>query len=118
MFNSSETEQQVEKALVKQRIKTVIIGSIVAIILGLVVVNTYTYFQYGGTMFDRFFEGKEQETNSPDAGKFAYGKSTGDYMGIIRGEKKSPGRGQLYLIEQPGGQLMEISKERIEVREK
>jgi hypothetical protein len=117
MFNSTENEEQVEKALRKQRIKTVIIGSIFAVVLGLVIVNTYTYFQYGGTMFDRFFGEKEPDTKSPDTGKFAYGKGTGDYMGIIRGERKSSGR-QVYLIEQPGGQLMEVSKERIEPRDK
>lgn len=117
MFNSSEDEQQVEKALLKQRIKTVILGSIIAILLGLVVVNTYTYFQYGGTMFDRFFGSKEKETTGPDAGRFAYAKSTGDYLGIIRGEGKSPRKGQVYFIEQPGGQMMELAKERVEVRD-
>ncbi len=117
MFNSTESDEQVEKALLKQRIKTIILGSIIALVLGLVVVNTYTYFQYGGTMFDRFTGSQEQDTKSPDAGKFAYGKNTGDYMGIIRGERKSAGRA-VYLIEQPGGQLMEVSKERIEPRDK
>src|ERR1044071_6763542 len=100
MLNSSESEEQVKKALLRQRIKTVIIGSILALVLGLVVVNTYTYFQYGGTMFDRSPKSEAQDTRSPDAGRFAYGKNTGDYMGIIRGERKSGGR-MVYLIEQP-----------------
>ncbi|MEW6126663.1 MAG: hypothetical protein AB1757_06455 [Acidobacteriota bacterium] len=118
MFNSSESEQEVEKSLFRQRIKTIIIGSLLAVVLGLVIVNTFTYFQYGGTMFDRFFEKKSEDKTSPDAGRFAYAKGTGDYLGIIRSEGRHPSRGWVYYIEQPGGQLMATAKEKVEVRDK
>lgn len=98
-----------------QRLKTLLVGAVVAVVVGLLIVNTYTYYQYGGTMFDRFFK---KEEKSPHLGKFAYVKGTGDYVGVIRGEGTSPRRGAVYFIEQPGGQMMEVSKERIEVSDK
>jgi hypothetical protein len=97
------------------RIKTLLVGSLAAMVVGLVLVNTYTYYQYGGTMFDRFIKA---EKKSPHAGKFAYAKGTGDYVGIIKGEGTSPRRGAVFFIEQAGGQMMEVAKERVEVSDK
>ena len=98
-----------------RRIKIMIIGALLAIVLGVVLANLYTYTQYGGTMFDSYFGGEKKP--SPVAGKFAYAKGTGDYVGIIKGEGNSPSRGAVYYIEQPGGQMMEASKDKVEVRE-
>ncbi len=98
-----------------RRIKIMIIGAILAIVVGLALANLYTYTQYGGTMFDSYFG--DDKKQSPVVGKFAYAKGTGDYIGIIKGEGNSPRRGQVYYVEQPGGQMMEASKDKVEVRE-
>ncbi|HWP44816.1 MAG TPA: hypothetical protein VNO14_16340 [Blastocatellia bacterium] len=98
-----------------QRIKVPIIGSILVLILGFILVNIFTYVQYGGTLLDSMFE--REQSASPDAGKFAYDKGTKYYIGIIRGEGNSPGKGKVYYIEQPGGVIIDVSKSRIEVRE-
>ena len=98
-----------------QRIKVPVIGSIAALALGFVLVNAFTYVQYGGTLFDSMFE-REQST-SPDAGKFAYDKGTKYYIGIIKGEGNSPRRGRVYYIEQAGGVMIEVAKDLVEVRE-
>jgi hypothetical protein len=87
----------------------------VSVVAGLVLVNTYTYFQYGGTLFDRFFEKKEKK--SPMAGKLAFNKGTQYYIGIIRGEGHSQKRGNVYYIEQAGGTMIEVPKENVEVRD-
>jgi hypothetical protein len=103
-----------EKLLSKRRIKTALLGVIVAIVLGLVLVNTFTYVQYGGTMFDKYFK---KEKKSPAAGKFAYTKDTNFYVGIIRDEGTAPGKGEVYYIEQAGGSMIAVRKDLIEVRE-
>jgi hypothetical protein len=103
-----------EKLFSRRRMKTFILGVIAAVIAGLVLVNTFTYFQYGGTMFDRYLK---KEKKSPAVGKFAYTKDTNFYQGIIRGEGTSPTKGKVYYIEQAGGQMMEVSKDLIVVRE-
>jgi len=99
-----------------QRVKVPVIGSFVALALGFLLVNAFTYVQYGGTLFDSMFE-REQE-KSPDAGKLAYDKGTKYYIGIIKGEGNSPRRGKVYYIEQAGGIMIEVSKDKVEVRDK
>jgi hypothetical protein len=103
-----------EKLFSKRRIKNLILGVIVAFVAGLVLANTFTYVQYGGTMFDKYFK---NEKKSPAAGKFAYSKGTNFYQGIIRDEGVSPSKGKVYYIEQAGGSMIEVSKDLIEVRE-
>jgi hypothetical protein len=98
-----------------QRVKVPVIGSLLALALGFLLVNAFTYVQYGGTLFDSIFE-REQE-KSPDAGKLAYDKGTKYYIGIIKGEGNSPRRGKVYYIEQAGGIMIEVSKDKVEVRE-
>ena len=97
------------------RLRTLLVGSLVAFVAGLLIVNTYTYYQYGGTMFDRYLKA---EKKSPNIGKFAYAIGTGDYVGIIKGEGTSPRRGAVFYIEQAGGQMLEAAKARIEVSDK
>ena len=98
-----------------RRIKTLIIGTALALVAGLLAVNLFTYFQYGGTMFDRYFEKKEKK--SPMAGKLAFDKGTKYYIGIIRGEGHTSRRRDVYYIEQAGGNMIEVSKENVEVRD-
>ncbi|MFY9557600.1 MAG: hypothetical protein WAV20_08255 [Blastocatellia bacterium] len=98
-----------------RRIKTLIGGALAAVVIGLLFVNTFTYFQYGGTMFDRYFEKKPKK--SPAAGKLAFDKGTKYYIGIIRGEGFSSKRENVYYIEQAGGTMIEVSKDNVEVRE-
>jgi hypothetical protein len=113
--SKKEIDFENEPLFSRRRIKIMLIGAILAMVLGLALANLYTYTQYGGTMFDSFFGGDKKQ--SPAAGKFAYAKGTGDYLGIIKGEGNSPRRGAVYYIEQAGGQMMEASKDKVEVRE-
>ena len=108
----TEPAEEREERLFWPRLKTLLVGSLVAVVAGLLIVNTYTYYQYGGTMFDRFLKA---EKKNPNIGKFAYARGTGDYVGIIKGEGTSPRRGAVFYIEQAGGQMLEVAKERIEV---
>lgn len=117
MAKDSEEEIDFENEPVfsRRRIKIMFIGALLALVLGIALANLYTYTQYGGTMFDSYFASEKKP--SPVAGKFAYAKGTGDYIGIIKGEGTSPRRGPVYYIEQAGGQMMEASKDKVDVRE-
>jgi hypothetical protein len=115
MFNQKEVDPEEERLFSWRRIKTLIVGTIFAVVAGLVAVNLFTYFQYGGTMFDRYFDKKEKK--SPMAGKLAFDKGTKYYIGIIRGEGHTARRGNVYFIEQAGGNLIDVAKESVEVRD-
>ena len=115
MFKRKEDDSGDERLFSWQRIRTIIIGSALALVAGLVAVNLFTYLQYGGTMFDRYFEKKEKK--SPMAGKLAFDKGTKYYIGIIRGEGHTARRGSVYFIEQAGGNMIDVPKEYVEVRE-
>ena len=116
---SKDTEPEIdfenEPLFSRRRLKIMLIGAVLAIVLGIALANLYTYTQYGGTMFDSYFA--KDKKPSPVVGKFAYAKGTGDYIGIIKGEGNSPRRGAVYYIEQAGGQMMEASKDKVEVRD-
>jgi hypothetical protein len=114
MFRQKEDHARDQRLFSWSRIKTLIIGTVLAMIAGLVVVNTFTYFQYGGTMFDRYFERKAK---SPMAGKLAFDKGTKYYIGVIRGEGHISSRGDVYFIEQAGGNIVDVAKQNVEVRE-
>jgi len=115
MFEGTENQVRDERLFSWRRIKTLIIGTVFAVVAGLVAVNLFTYLQYGGTMFDRYFE--KAEKKSPMAGKLAFDKGTKYYIGIIRGEGHTSRRGNVYFIEQAGGSMIEASKENVEVRD-
>ncbi len=115
MFNRKEADIGDERLFSWRRIRTLIVGIVVAIVAGLVAVNTFTYIQYGGTMFNRYFEKKEKK--SPMAGKLAFDIGTKYYIGIIRGEGHTARQGNVYRIEQAGGSLIDVAKENVEVRE-
>lgn len=114
--SEKEIDFENESLFSGRRIKIMIIGAVLALVLGLALANLYTYTQYGGTMFDKYL-GRNEKKPSPAAGKFAYAKGTGNYIGIIKDEGNSSKRGAVYYIEQPGGQMMEASKDKVEVRE-
>jgi hypothetical protein len=114
MFNPQEEGPGEERLFSWRRIRTMIIGTVLAAVVGLVLVNAYMHVQYGGTMFDRFFK---KDTKSPMAGKLAFDKGTKYYIGIIRDEGHSPRRGNVYYVEQAGGSMIEVSKENVEVRD-
>ena len=114
MLDQHEAETGEERLFSWRRIRTLVLGSIAAVVLGLVLVNLYTYSQYGGTMFDRML-GRETP-KSPDLGKQAYTKGTDFFIGIIKGEGVNTRRVKVYYIEQAGGQMIEIAKERVEAR--
>jgi|SRR5215471_197200 len=114
MFGNIDNDQGVERVFSLRRIRNLIIGVAIAGVLGFLAVNLFTYFQYGGTFFDRYFEKKEQ---SAVAGKLAFDKNTKFYIGVIRGEGRSSKLGNVYYIEQAGGNWVEVSRENVEVRD-
>ena len=115
MFDQKEVDSSEERLFSWRRIRTLFAGTVLAIVAGLVAVNLFTYFQYGGTMFDRYFEKKESK--SPMAGKLAFDKGTKYYIGVIRAEGHTARNGNVYFIEQAGGNMIDVSKENVEVRD-
>lgn len=99
----------------RRRLGKLLVGTLIAAVLGLLLVNGFMQLQYGGTMFDRFFEKKEKK--SAVAGKLAFDKGTKYYIGIIRGEGHSSRQGDVYYIEQAGGSMVEVAKLNVEVRD-
>jgi hypothetical protein len=114
MFRNTDHEPDFERLFSRRRIRNLIIGIAIAGVLGFVAVNLFTYFQYGGTFFDRYFEKKEK---SAVAGKLAFDKGTKYYIGVIRGEGRSAKLGNVYYIEQAGGNWVEVSRENVEMRD-
>jgi hypothetical protein len=51
------------------------------------------------------------------AGKLAFDKGTKYYIGIKRGEGHTARRPNVYFIEQAGGNMIDVSKENVEVRD-
>jgi len=114
MFEPELEGGEPEKRFSARRIRTLLVGILVAAVVGLVLVNIFTYVQYGGTMFDRYFKKTEK---SPLVGKLAFDKNTKYYIGVMRGEGRSPRRGNVFYIEQAGGNLIEVPKDNVEVRD-
>jgi hypothetical protein len=110
-----ESAKGSERLFSLRRIMKLLIGSVAALLVGAMIVSLITYSRYGGTPFDRLI-GREKNEN-PHQGKLAFDKGTKFYIGIIKSEGYSQRRGNVYYIEQPGGSLVEIAKERVEVRE-
>lgn len=115
MLNEKETDAAEERLFSWRRIRISLVGILVAMVIGLIAVNLYTYFQYGGTMLDPYLEKEPQK--SPAAGKLAFDKGTKFYIGVIRGEGHTPRNGDVYFIEQAGGNVIDVSKRNVEVRE-
>ena len=113
MLDQREVEEETpdERLFSWRRIRIAVLGSIGAIVLGLVVVSLYT----GGSPFEILFG--RQKVESPNSGKQAYTKGTDFFIGVIKGEGVNTRRVRVYYIEQAGGQMIEIAKERVEVRE-
>lgn len=120
MFNtddrgSREGNIDDERLFSGRRIRNLVFGVVIVVIGGLVAVNAFMYLQYGGTMFDRYFQKKEPK--SPMAGKLAFDKGTKYYIGIIRAEGHSQRQGNVYYIEQAGGTMIEVARVNVEVRD-
>ncbi|HVF88924.1 MAG TPA: hypothetical protein VNH22_02580 [Blastocatellia bacterium] len=114
--NSHDDAGAEERFLSWRRIRIFIVGSVAMVVIGILAVSLYTYTQYGGTPFDKFI-GREKKVN-PAVGKRAFDKYLNTYIGVIRGEGKNVRRGEVYYIEQAGGQMIEVVKERVETRER
>ena len=116
MLNEYKQEDETgeERLFSWRRIRIAILGSIVAVVLGAVLASFYTYSQYGGTPFDDLLGRNKKE--SPDLGKLAYTKGTDFFIGVVKGEAVNSRRIPVYYIEQAGGQMIEVAKERVEVR--
>jgi hypothetical protein len=114
--NESGQERGKEAVFSRRRLLKMVGGAIVALLLGLGLVCTFTYIRYGGTPLDRVF-GWNQPQKSPATGKLAFNKGTKYYIGVIKGEGASPRRGKVYYIEQSGGFMVEIPRDLVEVRE-
>ena len=117
MLDRPEVEEGTgeERLFSWRRIRIAVFGSLAAVVLGAVLVSIYTYSQYGGTPFDSLLGRKKAE--SPDVGKQAFTKGTDFFIGVIRGEGINTRRVKVYYIEQAGGQMIEIAKERVEARD-
>ena len=111
----SERDSDREPSPAWRRIKTVVLGTVVVIVVSFALTCVFTYTQYGVTPLDGLFPRKKAA--SPAAGKLAYDKGTKYYIGIIKGEGYSQRQGKVYYIEQAGGSMIEVSKNVIEVRE-
>lgn len=116
MFNQHQDEDEdgQERLFSWRRIKITILGSLAAVVLGLVVASLYTYSQYGGTPFDGLLGRGKSE--SPDVGKLAYTKGTDFFIGVVKGEGVNSRQVRVYYIEQAGGQMIEVARERVELR--
>ena len=99
-----------------RRVKVTVVGTLIALIAGLAISFAYTSIYYGGTPLDNLF-GKKR--GSADAGKLAYDKNTHTFIGIIKSEGYSIRRAtQVYYVERPGGELIELPKSLIEARDR
>ncbi len=117
MFNQSDNGNgyEEERFFSWYRIKTFLIGSVAVVVLGLLLVSFYTYFQYGGTPFDSLFGKGEKQSEA--AGKLAFDKRNDKFIGVIRGEGHSVRLGAVYYVEKAAGQLIEVEKDSVIVRE-
>lgn len=117
MFDREQEKDRAgqERMFSWHRIKTILIGSVAALVLGFLILSFYTYFQYGSSPVDGLLGRGQKE--SPAKGKLAFAKGTNEYIGVIKGEGQSPRRGAVYYIEQPGNVIIELSKESVEVRD-
>ena len=82
-----------------------------AIALGLLLSSLIT----GASPFETLFG--RQKVESPDLGKQAYTKGTDFFIGVIKGEGVDGRRVKVYYIEQAGGQMIAVAKDRVDVRE-
>jgi hypothetical protein len=99
-----------------RRVKVTVIGALIALAAGIVLSSIYTSIRYGGSPLDSIF-GKKR--GSPSAGKLAYDRNTNSFVGIIKSEGYSVKRAtQVYYIERAGGELIELPKSLIEVRDR
>ena len=98
------------------RVKIAVVGTLVSLLAGAVLFFVIFTVRYGQTPFGHMFGGGRNENR--EAGKLAYDKSSKVFLGIIRSEGHSVERGaDVFYIERAGGSLIEVRKDRVEVRE-
>jgi hypothetical protein len=102
-MSSYTTEPPKDRSLIKSIMKQVLVAFFVAgvvLAIYLIAVNS----------------GKEEDRS---IGKYAYIAKKGEYVGKIKGHgRSSSGSNEVYFIQQPTGELIEISDSYIEVRDK
>lgn len=98
------------------RAKVLLIGTALALIAGLAIATVFTFVRYqGGPLASIFGESKKE---NPHRGKLAFDKNSNTYLGVIRSEGYSTRRGtNVFYIERAGGQLIEVPKGLVEIRE-
>ncbi|HUK91703.1 MAG TPA: hypothetical protein VLZ81_14970 [Blastocatellia bacterium] len=103
-----------ERFLSARRIRNIIIGAVVALILGVLISFAYTSIEYGGSPLDSIFGSKKV---NPAIGKLAYDKNTHYFIGVIKSEGYSVKRAApVFYIERAGGGLIEYPKDVVEIR--
>jgi hypothetical protein len=99
------------------RLKLILLGSAAAIVLGIVISLVYTSSRYGDSVVDQLFRG--EKAASPNAGKNAYDKRSNAFLGVIRSEGYSTRRRtNVYYIEGAGGNVIEVPRDLVIVRER
>ncbi|MGH9762734.1 MAG: hypothetical protein ACREDR_17660 [Blastocatellia bacterium] len=110
----SEHPDNGSRVFTRRRLAIIVAGVIIAIIAGLMMSYVYTSLDYGGGKND-VLSGKKP---SPASGKTGYDKQTHLFLGIIKSEGYSARKGgEVYYIERPGGQLIEVRKELIDLHD-
>lgn len=105
-----------ESKSIWRKARTVVVGSVIALAAGLLIAYIYTSSRYGGSALDSIT--KKEDRGGPDAGKLAFDKNTNAFLGVIKSEGHSTRRGKdVYYIERAGGQLIDVPKNLVEVRE-
>jgi len=113
-IDDKSTDESDERFLSWRRVRNVIIGCIVALILGLLVSFAYTSLEYGGSPLDRILGSKKPD---PAIGKLAYDKNTHYFIGVIKSAGHSVKRGtDVYYVERAGGEMIEMPKNLVDVR--
>jgi hypothetical protein len=104
-----------DRSSLTHRIKVLVMGAFIALAAGIVISSLYSYLQYGASPLDFILR---RTPKSPSAGKLAYDKSTNIFLGIIKSEGYSTRRAaQVFYIERAGGQVIEVLKNNVVVRE-
>lgn len=104
-----------ERVFSRRRILVAVVGAVIAIFAGWLAVTIYTSIRYGDNEKNDIFSGRKP---SPSAGKLAYDKNTNLYIGIVKSEGYSTRRQtEVYYIERAGGELIELPKSLVDVRD-
>jgi hypothetical protein len=111
-----ELDEREERFFTLRKLRTVLIGSVVALVAGIAITFVYTSVEYGGSPFDHLFGSRKP---NPAIGKLAFDKNTHYFIGTIKSDGYSVRRSaQVFYIERPGGGLIEVPKSLVDVRDR